>query len=399
MTELREAMEASTRKSYAEAAQQNKSVRSVLDRSKDLNFKFKEAPKRDELYPFLESVKVNLENVEGIVQLPNGSVDITFKARTQALKADKIIWDLKKEGVSIPHHRLYISEKIPVFLYWVPLAMPDSIISLYFEKRSTPAEDFIQMKDHKGFKNGIRRLFMKREDLENKPLKSYIEIEGFTILTKYRGQQQTCKNCDETGHQRAQCPLLIKTRQQEKLITNVSINQSIKDALPINSDDQINPVLLNSSEEDSLEEQRNQDDTSVRKPKRKLSSNSSEKHPRIRKAISLADPGCSTNCSVCGKILGLMSDSKEAYCCHCNTAFTLLNSCCTSDQTILIESEDINHESSIKCACCNQLAMIARCCNSLINIEDIRPDGICPRCKDPNLASKKKGKNKADQLK
>lgn len=98
--------------------------------------------------------------------------------------------------------------------------MPNSRTSQNFEERSTPAVDFIQMKVYNGIKNGIRRLFIKREDSGYELRKElYNKREGFTILTKHRGQQQTCKQCDEIGHQRAQFSLLIKTRPQEKPIT------------------------------------------------------------------------------------------------------------------------------------------------------------------------------------
>lgn len=59
--------------------------------------------------------------------------------------------------------------------------------------------------------NGIRSVIMKL----NKPVPSYVRVEGYTSLVTYHGQPRTCMICDLPGHVRKDCPKQIQKRIEQ----------------------------------------------------------------------------------------------------------------------------------------------------------------------------------------
>nr|XP_039250167.1 uncharacterized protein LOC120327877 [Styela clava] len=222
-------MVADTR-SYASAAAQNVPENEApwLDRSCDIRFKFQRQIKREEMWKFLEEIGANFDKIDGVVQYPNGVTEISFSNRLVALQMDRKIWQMEQEGKHLPAHKLMIPDKIPLYINWTPIRMTDNIILDYIEKNHGKPESIAHLKDRRGIRNGARRIIMKREDLANKPIKSYIFIRGCKLFVKYPGQIGTCSYCNEAGHMRFECPAK-QEKSNKKTMNKADIGSRTED--------------------------------------------------------------------------------------------------------------------------------------------------------------------------
>nr|XP_039248145.1 uncharacterized protein LOC120326009 isoform X2 [Styela clava] len=212
---------------YADVAAQNVPQDiSWIDRSCDLSFKMKRQIKRDEFWKFLEDLGIKIEEVDGIVQYPNGTTEVSFTNRLKALQMDRMLWKLKQEGKRLPAHRLIVPDKLPLYVNWVPTKMNDNLIMNYITENHGKPDSIAQLKDNKGVKNGSRRIIINREHLVSNPIKSYINIRGFKLFVKHPGQLETCSYCNEPGHMRFQCPEKQK-RNPEIILRKQIENQKL----------------------------------------------------------------------------------------------------------------------------------------------------------------------------
>ncbi|XP_077970555.1 uncharacterized protein LOC120327674 isoform X2 [Styela clava] len=212
---------------YADVAAQNVPQDiSWIDRSCDLSFKMQRQIKRDEFWKFLEDLGIKIEEVDGIVQYPNGTTEVSFTNRLKALQMDRMLWKLKQEGKRLPAHRLIVPDKLPLYVNWVPTKMNDNLIMNYITENHGKPDSIAQLKDNKGVKNGSRRIIINREHLVSNPIKSYINISGFKLFVKHPGQLETCSYCNEPGHMRFQCPEKQK-RNPEIILRKQIENQKL----------------------------------------------------------------------------------------------------------------------------------------------------------------------------
>lgn len=101
---------------------------------------------------------------------------------------------------------MYVSENLAFYLSWVPIRMEDQRIAEYFLENHGPIKSIFQQTDNMGYKNGIRSILVKKQDILDHPIKSYIWIDGVKIAVKHRGQIPTCALCEEPGHIARMCP-------------------------------------------------------------------------------------------------------------------------------------------------------------------------------------------------
>ena len=79
---------------------------------------------------------------------------------------------------------------------------------------------------------------MSKNDIESKPILSYINVESFELYVTYPGKLLTCKYCHEVGHVQSECekrladyPNLNNSQVLHKLQKTVCLH--IKEALLI----------------------------------------------------------------------------------------------------------------------------------------------------------------------
>lgn len=85
-----------------------------------------------------------------------------------------------------------------------PYEIPDNAITSLLSRYGTVAN--IRRQYHSfddNIETGVRSCLVKSL---KKPIPSFIKFSGFTLPVRYRGQQKTCKICEETGHLARDCP-------------------------------------------------------------------------------------------------------------------------------------------------------------------------------------------------
>lgn len=178
----------------------------------DMGIRMGQVPGREILLNFFEKVGINKEQIEGVIKFPNGQIDLTFRERKMVLEADRNMIQMKRQGINLPSHWLYISENVAVYLSWVPIRMDDKRIEKYFENNHGPIKSIFQQRDEMGYKNGVRSILVAKKHIEENPIKSYIWIDGARIAVKYKGQTATCAFCEQTGHYARLCPQRTQKR-------------------------------------------------------------------------------------------------------------------------------------------------------------------------------------------
>ena len=200
----------------------------ALERPTCLNFRTKTNMKRNEIIKLLKSINYAIENVMGIAEMKNKSIDITCKTRANVLE----LYERLKEIDEILNLRLYESNKVNVLIGWVPIPMKNERLKQVVEEVFAKAINIIKknIKMNKPLEifllSGIRIITMNKTDLESNPIPSYIYVDNFELYVTYEEQPITCKCCGEVGHVQANC----KTRAADfpQLITNQANTQKTK---------------------------------------------------------------------------------------------------------------------------------------------------------------------------
>ena len=90
-------------------------------------------------------------------------------------------------------------------MHWVPVPFPIDALSSYLEKHHGAISRHVTKVDQKGFQMGIHMFEMRKDQITENPMGSYIYILGCEFLVKYAGQEATCHLCGKTGHKSAEC--------------------------------------------------------------------------------------------------------------------------------------------------------------------------------------------------
>ena len=117
---------------------------------------------------------------------------------------------------------LYEAVNINILLGWVPIPMPNEAIKQELEANFGAVLKITDKKHSDGLRSGMRIVTMKKYDLQNNLIPSYIHVSGCEIYVTYQGQVITCKYCGEAGHVQSECqeraidfPALIRNKPHE----------------------------------------------------------------------------------------------------------------------------------------------------------------------------------------
>ncbi|XP_077971477.1 uncharacterized protein LOC144425757 [Styela clava] len=256
--------------------QEDEEERKCVDRSKCMSLKFEDKNgttgtgkfiDREMIYSFFQKVGIEINMIDGFMETSRTTADITFKSRTMAIEWDEKLWNMKKEGnETLPAHRLHVPESVAIFVHRVPIPMEDHYVKDYFENNHGEISDILQLKDRYGIKNGIRRFFMKKRQLEDKPIKSYVKIKGYYTFVKYWNQVPTCRVCGETGHFKQNCtqnfnPKLVRYKNTEQKNPEVTVINDTQKHSEINNENNNNEEKMNTEREHEDQEEPKQQQT------------------------------------------------------------------------------------------------------------------------------------------
>ena len=189
-----------------------------LARPTCLNFKTKTNLRRVEILQMLSEISFKIENLIGVAEMRNRTIDITCKTRENVLKLYAKLKDIE----FIYNLALYEAVNINVLLGWVPIPMLNEEMKQELEANFGTVLKMTDKKHSDGLRSGMRIVTMKKSDLQSNPVPSYIQVSGCEIYVTYQGQAITCKYCGEAGHVESKChkraidfPALICSKPRE----------------------------------------------------------------------------------------------------------------------------------------------------------------------------------------
>ena len=100
--------------------------------------------------------------------------------------------------------RLCETRNINILIGWVPIPIENETIQNFIEQNYGKVIKIADKKHRNGLRSGMRILVMSKNDIESKPILSYINVEGFELYVTYPGKLLTCKYCHEVGHVHSQ---------------------------------------------------------------------------------------------------------------------------------------------------------------------------------------------------
>ena len=174
--------------------------------------------RRVEILQMLSEISFKTENLIAVAEMRNRSIDITCKTRENVLELYAKLKDIE----FIYNLVLYEAVNINILLGWVPIRMPNEAIKQELEANFGALLKITDKKHSDGLRSGMRIVTMKKFDLQNNPILSYIHVSGCEIYVTYQGQVITCKCCGEAGHVQSECheraidfPSLIRNKPRE----------------------------------------------------------------------------------------------------------------------------------------------------------------------------------------
>ena len=179
--------------------------RRIFDYEKDFEVvcKFKEAITREAIYKELEKTKWPLSGLVGMVLRPGALVDFTLKSKETALKFAKSLSNLE----SVQNVSAHADTVVEVRIDFIPPGFPTEPIFEYLIKNhgeilTTP----IRITDCFNIQTGNRVFKMKRKNLDNNPIPSYLYFGQYKFRVRCQGQNTTCGYCAKEDHIERNCP-------------------------------------------------------------------------------------------------------------------------------------------------------------------------------------------------
>ena len=185
--------------SFAQRIRGNTAVN--LARPTCLNFKTMTNLRRVKILQMLSEISFKTENIIGVAEMRNRSIDITCKTRENVLELYAKLKDIE----FIYNLVLYEAVNINILLGWVPIRIPNEAIKQELEANFGAVLKITDKKHSDGLRSGMRIVTMKKFDLQSNPIPSYIHVSGCEIYVTYQGQEITCKYCSEAGHVQSEC--------------------------------------------------------------------------------------------------------------------------------------------------------------------------------------------------
>ena len=166
----------------------------------------------------LTEISFKTENLIGVAEMRNRSIDIRCKTRENVLELYAKLKDIE----FIYNLVLYEAVNINILLGWVSIPIPNEAIKQELEANFGAVLIITHKKHNDGLRSGMRIVTTKKSDLQSNPIPSYIHVSGCEIYVTYQGQVITCKYCGEAGHVQSEChelavdfPALIRNKPRE----------------------------------------------------------------------------------------------------------------------------------------------------------------------------------------
>ena len=173
----------------------------TLTRPNCLCFKMEQGMSRTDIWKLFEGIGFTTKQVVGIVDKKANYIDITCRSRQNVLD----LYEKLSIEKRISNLRLFESDKVTVAVHWVPIPFPIDTLKQYLETRHGSVLRHVSKVDKMGLEMGIHHFEMRKDDLNENPIESYIYISGQEFLIRYKGQIETCHICNKPGHKGVEC--------------------------------------------------------------------------------------------------------------------------------------------------------------------------------------------------
>ena len=175
-------------------AQQVGGTAKNLKRPNCLNFKTKSYLKRLEIIEMLKHIEYPTNELVGVAEMKGRSIDITCRTRENVLELY-----LKLKRIDYVYNlSLYETENVRVLIGWVLVLLPNERIKNHIQTNFGKIVTITEKHHKDGLISGIRIVTINKRELEQKPLPSYIMVDGFELYVTC--QNATCRYCSEIGH-------------------------------------------------------------------------------------------------------------------------------------------------------------------------------------------------------
>ncbi|KAJ8048946.1 Zinc finger CCHC domain-containing protein 3 [Holothuria leucospilota] len=172
-------------------------VSGVLIREKSIKISFPKDGAESDIFAFLESVNVKVEDLLAVQALPGKEFDVTFKSTL--LRRTK--WPAVAASNSATAESYFEDLKVVNVLH-VPHELNDNVVRYVLGKYGkVVCGRFLTYKGKPGLFNGTRQYKMAL----TKDIPSSIKLAGRDCWVRYFGQPITCLKCGEQGHLASAC--------------------------------------------------------------------------------------------------------------------------------------------------------------------------------------------------
>ena len=358
-----------------------------------LSFKNPHGTTRAQIWKMLEDLGFNSSQVIGLVEKKANYMDLTCKNRETVVRVYKKLTEVR----DISNLRLYESDKVYVAVHWVPVPFPVDALSSYLEKHHGAISRHVNKVDQKGFQMGIHMFEMRKDQITENPIGSYIYVLGCEFLVKYAGQEATCHLCGKTGHKSAECeekeerkqwpklqknkpgktPIIDNQKSNETTISHVQQDtpyalQSENNSTQSNERENPNKDWFELVEEDMTCKSAHERVTEARK-RHRSEAESQENSDCDNTGTKIIKTYLELQCSFCNKIGQCDPNKKHFTCTNCKCEQEINDVCCEG-KLKLIPSGFHSH----RCLDCGTL--LERCdnCERYVKISSI--SGILNKC-------------------
>ena len=156
---------------------------------------------RTDSWKLFEGIVFTTKQVVGIFDKKADYIDITCRSQQNVLD----LYEKLSIEKRISNIRLFESDKITVAAHWVPTPFPIDTLKQYLETRHGSVLQHVSKVDKMGLEMGVHHFEMRKDDLNENFLGSYIYISGQKFLIRYKSQIETCHICNKPGNKGVQC--------------------------------------------------------------------------------------------------------------------------------------------------------------------------------------------------
>ena len=156
----------------------------------------------EEVYVAIHRELNSVSTTKCIAPLENGWFNVTFD---NDIHSGKIAMQgIKLQGMLIQCESANVRNSAVVYIK-VPYEMSDEVVTTALLPYGTVVNIRRQMHDFDNeIETGVRSVLVKNM---KKAIPSYVKVGGFTLPIRYKGQQRTCKICNQPGHIARNCEL------------------------------------------------------------------------------------------------------------------------------------------------------------------------------------------------